>query len=476
MRNRSCLGLVLSLLLTGNAWATAPQPNVLFIAIDDLNDGITLFGKDRPFKTPNIERLAERGVFFSRAYCSSPACNPSRASVLTGKRPHNTGVYGNKTDWRSACRDVATIPEYFRQHGYHAASYGKIYHHHGDGAFNDPSAWDAFRKMDDQYMPPSKLNQAKDYGSRNTDWGEWPPNDDENKSIDFKSVSYAVDALQQVHDKPFLLACGIFKPHSPFFAPPKYHARYREPLAMPERREDDWDDLPAGAATLMAPKRWFWKGMEKLEARQPGSYRRFVQSYAACCTFADASVGRLIDALDRSPHRNNTIIVLWSDHGFHLGEKDHIEKFALWEKATHIPFIIVDPRCADSAGKTCAAPVDMTVIFPTLIDLCGLPANPANDGVSVAPQVRDPGRPMSRPALMTYGYKNHAVRSERWRYIRYEDGSEELYDHDRDPNEWTNLASNPDYRKVMDDLKQWLPSTNTKPWTDLKKSGKEYRP
>ena len=143
------------------------KPNVLFIAIDDMNDGITLFGRDRPFKTPHIEKLAKRGVFFSRAYCSSPACNPSRASVLTGKRPHKTGIYGNKTDWREACREVATLPEYFRRHGYRAEGYGKLYHHHGDGAFNDPRAWDEFRKMDPQYMPDSKLNGAKGYGSPN---------------------------------------------------------------------------------------------------------------------------------------------------------------------------------------------------------------------------------------------------------------------------------------------------------------------
>ena len=462
-------------------WSLAPgadaalKPNVLFIAIDDMNDGITLFGEDRPFKTPNIDKLAERGVFFSRAYCSSAACNPSRASILTGKRPHETGIYGNKADWRNACRNVVTIPEYFRKHGYHVESYGKIYHHQLDGAFNDPDSWDRFRKMDPQFMPPSKLNNAKWYGSANTDWGPWPSDEQEPRTIDYKSVGYAVETLEKKQDKPFFLACGIFKPHSPFFAPPKYHAQYDGSLEMPLRKDDDWNDLPAGAANLLKSKKWFWKGMEKLELEQPGSYRRFVKAYAACCSFSDASVGRLVNALDKSGYLDNTIIILWSDHGFHLGEKDHIEKFALWEKSNHIPFIIVDPRRPDSAGKVCDSPVDMTTIYPTLVELCGLPANAANDGLSVAAQVRDPGLSIGRPALMTYGFNNHAVRTDRWRYIRYADGTEELYDHDSDSNEWTNLALDPAYREIISRHAKWIPATNAKPYGDLKKTKTENR-
>ena len=224
------------------------KPNVLFIAIDDMNDGITLFGKDRPFKTPNLEKLAKRGCSFRRL-TAPPACNPSRTSVLTGKRPHLSGVYGNKTNWRKACREIATLPEYFRKHGYQAEGYGKVYHHHGNGAFNDPEAWDKFRKMDAQFMPASKLNGAKRYGSRNTDWGPWPKDEQETETIDFKSVSYAEEALARKQDKPFFLACGIFKPHSPFFAPPKYHALYDGGVDMPVLKKDDWDDLPAAQAS-----------------------------------------------------------------------------------------------------------------------------------------------------------------------------------------------------------------------------------
>ncbi len=450
------------------------KPNILFISIDDMNDGISLFGKNRPFQTPNIEALAKRGVFFTNAFCASPACNPSRTATLTGLRPHKSGVYGNQTDWRNATKGHLTLPEYFGENGYYTAGFGKVYHHANNGAYNDPESWDSFKKMDPQYMPENKLNGADEYGSRNTDWGPWPKDAEESKTIDFKSVNYAIDVLKQKkldaakgEDEPFLLACGIFKPHSPFFAPPKYHKLYDDSLPLPLRKEDDWDDLPAGAAELMNPTKWFWKGMMALEKKKPGSYSDFIHAYAACCSFSDTSVGRLLKALDDSGFADNTIIILWSDHGFHLGEKDHIEKFALWEKATHIPFIIVDPRKKATAGKKCEQPIDMTTIYPTLVDLCGLPTNDKLHGRSAAELVDNPELNWHQPALMTYGYKNHAIRSERWRYIQYADGTEELYDHQTDPNEWTNLAGVEKYQKVITDHKKWVPTENEPPKPNL---------
>jgi arylsulfatase A-like enzyme len=476
---RSFLKLASLAALSSSAYGrqTPPprRPNVLLITIDDMNDGISLFGADRPFKTPNIETLAKRGVFFNRAYCASAACNPSRASMLTGLRPHKTGIYGNRTDWRRAAGEHLTLPEYFGRHGYYTAGFGKIYHHHSNGAYNDPDSWDRFKKMDPQYMPPKKLNGATRYGSRNTDWGAWPADDHEEKTIDFKSVGYATRVIEQKRNssgKPFFLACGIFKPHSPFFAPPKYHTRYKTPPPLPPRKEDDWSDLPTGAAALMRPKKWFWKGMTALEKTKPGSYRKFIHSYAACCSFADASVKRLLDALDKSGHADNTIIVLWSDHGFHLGEKDHIEKFALWEKSNHIPFIIVDPRKSKSAGKVCSQPVDMTVLYPTLLELCGLEKFDKLDGRSAAGLVTNPEASWRQPALMTYGRNNHAIRSKRWRYIRYADGTDELYDHAKDPNEWTNLAGDPGHASIVKEHAKWIPKQNAPQAPDLKRNRK----
>ena len=444
------LYMALILVMTGEA---KPRPGVLFIAIDDMNDWISLLDPEAPIKTPNLERLAARGMLFTRAYCISPACNPSRSALLTGLRPSTSGVYANNSDWRKALPKRRTIMQQFRAAGYSVRGAGKIFHHKAEG-FHDEDSFDDFQMMAPQNMPPKKLNQGPEYGSRNTDWGVWPP--DERKTIDFRTADYCIKALQSpVKDKPLFLACGIFKPHSPFFAPRRYFVDARK-IGLPPRRADDWNDLPRGAQMLMGRTKWFWTGMTKLDRRLPGSFERFVQAYAACCSFADAQLGRVLDALDASPRRDRTIVVLWSDHGFHLGEKDHIEKFALWEKSNHVPFIVVAPGVTGE-GVRCVRPVDLSVIYPTLLELCGLPEEKC-DGRSAVPLLRDADSEWKHPAVMTYGRGNHAVRSERWRYIRYADGSEELYDHEVDPHEWLNLASRAEYKQVKMSHRSWLPS------------------
>lgn len=429
------------------------KPDVLFVVIDDMNDWISLLDPKSPIKTPNLERLAKRGTLFTRAYCISAACNPSRVATMTGLRPSSSGVYANGTDWRRALPNRKTISQRFRDAGYSVKGAGKIYHHKGR-KFHDDASFDEFQLMAPQNMPPKKLNQSPKYGSRNTDWGVWPM--DEKDTIDYRTVDYCRKALlHPPADKPLYLACGIFKPHSPFFAPPKYHEG-TDAVPLPPRKEDDWDDLPTGARKLMGPKKWFWTGMMGVEKEFPGSYHAFVRSYAACCRFADAQLGRVLDALDESPRRDRTIIVLWSDHGSHIGEKDHIEKFALWEKSNHVPFIVVAPGVG-KPGSVCEAPVDLSVIYPTLLELAALKADPKCDGLSVVPLLKDPKAKWSRPALSTYGRGNHGVRNERWRYIRYQDGTEELYDHHNDPHEWTNLAGDPKLKSVKEKLGKWIP-------------------
>lgn len=440
------------------------RPDVLFIVVDDLNDWNTFFDPDAWIKTPNLNRLADRGMRFTRAYCASPACNPSRAAALTGLRPTTTGVYGNKSDWRKAVPDRNTIMQRFMEAGYDVRGAGKIFHHHLGGAFHDDQSFHDFHPMRAQRYPAQKLNRAPDYGSRNTDWGAWPA--DETESIDFQTANYCIDTLnrREETDQPLFLACGIFKPHSPFFAPQEFHTPYRE-VTLPLRKQNDWDDLPPGAVSLLRTKQWFWQGMRKVERERPGAYADFVRAYAACVAFADAQIGRVIEALDRSANRDNTIIVLWSDHGFHLGEKNHIEKFALWEKSNHIPFLVVAPGVTKAQSR-CVRPIDTTVLYPTLLELCHLGADPTCDGTSIVPLLRKPNSPWNRPALMTYMRGNHAVRSERWRYIRYADGSEELYDHDADPNEWRNIAGMPGLRSVIERHRGWLPKTEAKQVSD----------
>jgi arylsulfatase A-like enzyme len=459
-------GLALGWCAAVKAQAPSKSPDVLFIVVDDMNDWISLLESKAPIKTPNLERLARRGMLFTRAYCVSPACNPSRSAGLTGLRPSTTGVYGNKSDWRRAVPDRKTIMQQFMEAGYDVRGAGKVFHHQLNGAFHDDASFHDFQPMRPQQYPQKKLNGAPKYGSRNTDWGEWPQRVED--SIDFHTVNYCIQALREsVADKPLFLACGIFKPHSPFFAPGVYHQPYSD-IGLPARKPDDWCDLPKGAAVLLAKKKWFWRGMMNLEQQQKGSYQNFIRAYAACAAFADAQIGRILDALDNSPRRDNTIVMLWSDHGFHLGEKDHIEKFALWEKSNRIPFIVVAPDVT-RPGSLCDRPVDMTVLYPTLLELAGQPADADCDGKSIVPLLRDPKANWDRPALMTYLRGNHAVRSDRWRYIRYTDGSEELYDHHVDPHEWTNLAGVERLKDVIDSHRKWLPKFEAEPVPDLKK-------
>jgi arylsulfatase A-like enzyme len=437
------------------------RPNVLFIALDDMNDWITLLDDDAPIRTPNLERLARRGTVFTRAYCASAACNPSRTSIMTGLRPSTTGVYGNNTDWRGALPDVATIPQHFMQNGYQAMGAGKIFHHHGGGAYHDRKSFNDFQMMPDPPdapMPQQKRNGFAWYGSANTDWGVWPP--DPNEHVDIKTANYVIDQLQQNHNKPFFLAAGIFRPHMPFFIPPGYDDEYPEhTVRMPVLLPNDVDDLAPGHRLLPNYKDYLWTGMMQAERERPGAWREAVRYYQASSTFADAQVGRILDALDASPYKDNTVVVLWSDHGYHLGEKEHWEKFALWEKTNHVPFIVVAPDIV-KPGSRCTRPVSLIDLYPTLIDLCGLPEKPELDGVSLRPLLENRNAVWERPALMTYGYNNHAVRKDRWRYIRYADGSEELYDLDRDLNEWHNVAGESRFRTIMDELQQWMPEEN----------------
>jgi arylsulfatase A-like enzyme len=239
-----CAGGILPL---ANFAQPIEKSNVLFITIDDMNDWTTVFNKSNPIKTPNIEKLAQRGAFFSKAYCSSPACNPSRASVMTGTRPHKTGIYGNSSDWRGTLPNIPTVQKYFKDNGYYVFGAGKIFHHHDDWAFHDNASFHEYLMMSiNEPYPEEKLNGLDWYGSRNTDWGPWP--DDIQKTADYRTAEYAIQRLQQEYDQPFFLNVGIYKPHSPFFAPLEYFNSYPlSDLKMPKILGDDLDDLPEGA-------------------------------------------------------------------------------------------------------------------------------------------------------------------------------------------------------------------------------------
>lgn len=437
------------------------KPNVLFIAIDDMNDWTTLFDKNNPIKTPNLERLARRGVFFRRAYCAAPACNPSRAAIMTGLRPTTSGIYHNGDPFRDILPDAVTIPRYFEQNGYVTKGAGKIFHHGGSPRGDDPAgkSFREFLKLLPTRAPKSNYNGYTPEmpgvgGLAKTawDWGEHTQ-----KMIDIDTVEWIENIMDQMQDSPMFIAAGIFKPHLPFYAPPDIFKRYPiDETTIPPMPENDLDDVSKVAKTMAHREFFIYSNVTRQLPGSPGSIRRMVQCYQASADFADKMVGRLIDKLDATGKADNTIIVLWADHGYHLGDKESCVKFTLWEKANHVPLIIVAPGVS-KPGARCDRPVGLIDIYPTLVELAGLPKKKGLDGKSLVPLLKEPGTAWDHPAIMTMGRGNHAVRTERWRYIRYNEGSEELYDHQKDPWEWTNLASNPEYSKIIAALSKHLP-------------------
>ena len=421
-------------------------PNVLFIVVDDLNSWVGALGGHPQARTPNIDRLAARGVIFANAHCAAPRCNPSRTAVLTGIRPSTSGVYNNDQPWRRALPDAVTLPGYFMKHGYQVLGSGKIFHGH----FNDPSSWHEYHRKPRPHQPDRlPLNQIA--AAEQFDWG--PIDLDDDDTSDAKVVAWAGERLRKRQDRPLFLACGIYRPHLPWYVPRKYFDMYPlEEVQLPAVREDDLEDIPPRGNEIARTRTH-----QKLVAL--GKWREAVQAYLASLSFSDAMVGRLMDTLDASEYGKDTVVVLWTDHGWHLGEKLHWRKAGLWEEATRTPLIFVVPGVTQPGGRS-EAPVNLLDIYPTLTDLCGIPPLAALEGVSLRPLLEDPQAGWDRASLTTLDRNNHAVRTKRWRYIRYDDGSEELYDHEADPHEWNNLAGEPEHAHVKKTLAGWLPKVN----------------
>ncbi len=434
--------------LTSNDSSAAERMNVLFIAVDDLNDWISPLGGYEGCKTPNFERLAKRGMTFTKAYCAAPACNPSRASLMTGIRPWNSGVYLNPQPWRPATPDAVTLPQHFSKHGYHSIGAGKIFH----GSFDEPASWDEYQKKGGDPKPTKQVLNDPHSRAGGVIWGVLDVQDEEMN--DYKTASHSINYLNQAHDKPFFLACGIYRPHMPWQVPRKYYDMYPlEEINTPYVPDGDLSDIPAAGVRVARPQG------DHATMLKTKNWKYAVQAYLASITFADAQVGRVLDALEASEHNDNTIVVLWGDHGWHLGEKEHWRKFALWEEATRVPFFMSVPGMTQP-GSRCAATIDLMSLYPTLCELCQLPITEQLDGVSIAPLLRDSKSVWKRPAITTHGRNNHAIRSDQFRYIQYADGSEELYDHSSDPGEFTNLASDPVMQAAISELKEWLPKHN----------------
>jgi len=442
------------------------SPNVLFLAVDDLNDWIGVLGGHTQAKTPNLDKLASEGVLFNTAYCAAPLCHPSRTAILTGLRSSTTGIYGNKTWFRDHpdYGDWVTLPQYFRKHGYKAWTGGKIYHQ-AMGKFSDADAWDFqySKGMGTQAPPEAQRYQhgLKDRFenkilARLIDWG--PVDIPKEETRDWKTAEGAAQFLQSDHDKPFFLACGIYRPHLPWYAPREFFDMHPlNEIEEPPFKEDDLADIPTRGRVMA--------GVEFDIIRNAGKWKEGIQGYLASTSFADACIGHVLEALESSEYRDNTIVVLWGDHGYHIGDKHHWAKSALWQQTTRTPLMVKIPTALGGlSGKTCSRPVSLVDLYPTLVELCGLPSRDGLDGRSFAPLTRTPQMPWPYPAVITHSPfwhgVNHAVRSDEYYYIRYRDGGEELYDMVADPNQWTNLAGDSGYAGEIAELKKWLPKKN----------------
>ena len=445
MKLRKLRGIV-CLFIAGTTWAgvsaAAPtergKPNVLFICVDDLNALIGCLNPQVGAQTPHIDRLASGGTLFSNAHCAAPVCNPSRTAFLTGLRPSTTGIYDNLQVVSPSDHPVmrsVLLPRYFKDQGYVILGVGKV-PGHSTGRYR----WDqSFDPPDRRTAPEQPLNSPG-----RIDWGAWP--ESREQMSDWQLAGWVASELNKRHSAPFFLMVGFVKPHLPWYVPREYFDRI--PVAAttpPPLRPDELVGLPANARSAQRPAT-----SALLDKR-----RELFAAYLAACAFADDCVGRVMAALVAGPNQANTVVVLCGDNGFQMGEKNIWGKGQLWEESTHVPLIFAGPGIA--VKQRCSKPVSLLDLYPTLVELCGLPTVKTLEGASLVPLLKDANAAWDHVALTTMGYKNHAVRTERWRYIRYASGAEELYDHATDPREWQNLAEGAKYETVKADLRRRLP-------------------
>lgn len=442
--------------------AAADKPDVLFIAIDDLNDWTGCLGGHPQASTPHLDRLVSRGTLFTNAQCAAPACNPSRAALMSGLRPFTTGVYNNGQPYGVPLKDALTLNRFLMQQGYHVIGGGKIYH--GGGGLRDEKTADWHEYFDRGGDPHPPVKSVSGLNMSHFDWGPLDAADEE--MGDYRLVSWASEQLQKRHDKPLFLAVGFVKPHLPWYAPRKYFEMFPlDSIQLPAVKEDDLNDIPAAGVKMARPD-----GDHKAVVTGQ-QWKQAVQGYLATIKFLDGQIGRLAEAVDKSGRSENLVIVLWSDHGWHLGEKQHWRKFALWEEAARAPLAFIAPGVTKPNAR-CDAAVDFMSIYPTVADLIGLPIPKHVQGPSLLPLLANPQTPWDRVGLTTHGRGNHAIRDLDWRYIRYADGSEELYDHRNDPYEWTNLAGRPEHADVQQRLAAKVPSEEAAdaPWERAKEA------
>lgn len=475
MNLRHIFLLPLLLVFLTSTSVRAEKPNVLFIAIDDLNDWVGILDGHPQLKTPHLDDFAARGsVVFRNAHCPGPVCGPSRSALLSGFMPSTSGVYGNSQNMRGSklIQTHATLPEYFSKNGYHSLSCGKIFHAHATPNGRDLGQWafdyweptqggspvdrKRFTSRDRNIIngepgPPSEHTRS---GGSEFAWG--PTKGGKEKTKDYRTAQWAAAQLQKRTDKPFFMAVGLSRPHLPFYVPQEFFDLY-DPLTFkaPDIKEDDLDDILVKGTNRRKHK----PRPDYLWLKQNNLIDEAARAYAAASSYADACLGVILDGLAKSPHADNTIVIVWGDHGWHLGEKLRYRKATGWHESTRVPLVVRLPTM--KSRKDCTRAVNLIDFYPTLIELCDLPAKPDLDGRSFAPLLSNPTISWDYPAVTIFGRGNTSIHDERYHYMLYADGTEEFYDLESDPMEWTNLALRltPHQTAVRDRLARSVPAT-----------------
>ena len=429
---------------------TPSKPNVILIAVDDLNDWIGVLGGHPQAKTPNIDKLANRGILFTNAHCQAPVCNPSRASVMTSLYPSTSGIYFLNPDITESpvANKAIVMPKRFEKEGYKVFGAGKLFHN-GKGINethvpNYAGQFGGFGPIPDKKIGPYP-------GHPLWDWGEYPEHDEQ--MPDYQIASWAEERLTEEHERPFWMGIGFYRPHVPQYAPQKWFDLYPlESLQLPKTIVDDLADISPYGIDLTRKKHVSPTHKWVLENDQ---WKPLVQSYLACVSFVDEQVGRVLTALENSAYADNTYVVLFSDHGFHIGEKERHAKRSLWEDGTRVPLLIMGPDMPD--GKVCEKPVQLLDIYPTLLELTDLTADAKLQGNSIVSLLQQKDAEWPHYARTCFGPGNYSIRSERYRFIQYRDGSEEFYDHYNDPNEWHNEINNTSLADIIGQHRTGIP-------------------
>ena len=451
------LTLIVLMLSAALLSAAVRKPNVLFIAVDDMNNDLGCYGHPL-VKSPNIDRLAQRGVRFDRAYCQFPLCSPSRSSLMTGLRPGTTRVFDLQYHFRTGLPDVMTLSQLFMSNGYYAARIGKIYHYGNPGqigtsGLDDAKSWQEVVNpsgRDKVPLEPDIINYTPKRGLGSAMSFLIDAEGADADHTDGKVATEAIRLLEQHAGEPFFLAVGFYKPHTPYVAPKKYFDLYPlERITLPQEPAPHLEHIPKPALASTQP--WPWFGVTTNQARE------CKQAYYATISFVDAQIGRVLDALDRLKLRDNTIVVFWSDHGYHLGEHGLWMKQSCFEESARVP-LIIDAPGQKARGKVSPRTVELLDLYPTLADLAGLTPPKTLEGASLRPLLDNPRAKWTRPAFTQVqrgGFPGYSIRTERWRYTEWDDGVKgaELYDHEKDPQELKNLAGQPRFAKAEAELK-----------------------